>query len=55
MTDKPKGKRSIIKFSPSFCQSAMENLHLTEEEVRQIELDTIKRQAKLREGIKEDD
>jgi len=47
------GKKRIIKFTPSFRQSARENLGLSEEEVRQIELEVIKRQARLREGIDE--
>ena len=44
-------KRSIIKFSPSFRQSCRENLGLSDDEVRQIELDVIKHQKALREGL----
>lgn len=49
--NQPHKKRSIIKFSQSFRESAQRNLGWTEEEVRQLELDVIKHQAKLREGI----
>ena len=48
-------KRRIIKFSPSFRQSCRENLGWSEEETRQLELEVIKRQAKLREGIEDKD
>lgn len=48
-----KRKKSIIKFAPSFRQACRDNLGWSEEETRQLELDTIKRQAKLREGIDE--
>lgn len=51
MTNKP--KRRIIKFAPSFRQACKENLGWSEEEIRQLELDVIKGQAKLREGIEE--
>jgi len=46
-----KRKRSIIRFSPSFRQSCRENLGLSDDEVRQIELDVIKLQKALREGL----
>lgn len=46
-------KKSIIKFSPSFRQSCKENLGWSEEEISQLELEVIKRQRKLREGIEE--
>ena len=55
MMDKPteKPKRHIIKFAPSFRESAKKNLGLSEDEVRQLELDVIKSQAELREGIED--
>ena len=48
-----KNKKRIIKFAPSFRKACRENLGWSEEETRRLELDVIKRQAKLREGIRE--
>ena len=47
----PERKKRIIKFAPSFRQACKDNLGWSEEETRQLELDVLKRQAKLREGI----
>lgn len=48
------GKKSIVKFSPSFRQSCKECMGWSEEEIRQLELETIKKQAKPREGVEEE-
>ena len=44
-------KKRVIKFAPSFRQSCRDNIGMSEDEIRQVELDVIKRQKKLREGV----
>ena len=51
MKKSEKKKRYIIKYSPTFRQNLQDIFGFTEEQVREQEWETIKKQAKLREGL----